>query len=235
MAEELRALLEYVTSSTATKGDYLKAIKEDNCLGKRSIKTRALTYKHLADLYSLNPSVTIFHGLLYFWRRDEEGRTLLALLCSYARDAILRLSASFILKLPEGLTSKREAMEEFLEDSYPGRFSGATLKSTAQNINSTWTKSGHLVGKVRKVRSKAKATSGAIAYALFLAYLTGERGESIFASEYIRLLDCSRNRAIELAEEAARRGWIVFKRVGNVMEVLFPNILTAEEMEWLHE
>lgn len=235
MLEELQTLLGYVNNPSATKTEYLKAIRDDNCLGKRSAKTRLLTYRHLVDLYSLDLSIPIFRALLYFWERDLEGHPFLALFCSYSRDAILRMSAPFILQYAEGATITREALEEFLEDNYPARFSAATLKSTAQNINSTWTKSGHLAGKAKKVRSKAKATSSAVAYALFLAYLTGERGENLFASEFVKILDCSKDRAVELAEEAARRGWIVFKRVGNVMEVLFPNLLTPTELEWLRE
>ena len=129
----------------------------------------------------------------------------------------------------------REDLEEFLDSKEPGRFSKATLKSTAQNINSTWTQSGHLKGKVKKVRSRAKATSGSTAYALLLSYLEGTRGEALFSSEYTKLLDCSSERAIELAEEASRRGWIVMKRVGRVIEVLFPYLLTEQEKEWIGE
>jgi hypothetical protein len=49
------------------------------------------------------------------------------------------------------------------------------------------------------------------------------------------LLDCSLDKMIELAEDASRRGWITLKRVGQVVEVLFPNLITAQEMEWLRE
>ncbi len=38
-----------------------------------------------------------------------------------------------------------------------------------------------------------------------------------------------------MAEIAARKGWIIFKKVGNVIEVLFPNNITPEEMELLRE
>ncbi len=50
---------------------------------------------------------------------------------------------------------------------------------------------------------------------------------SLFNSEYTRLLDCGFDRGIELAEDASRRGWITVKRVGQVVEVLFPNLITA--------
>ncbi|MDO9109880.1 MAG: hypothetical protein Q7U40_04435, partial [Desulfatirhabdiaceae bacterium] len=82
---------------------------------------------------------------------------------------------------------------------------------------------------------RATPTSGAAAYALFLGYLDGTRGGALFTTEYTRLLDCQPQRVIELAEEASRRGWIVFKRIGDVMEVVFPSLLTSQEMEWIRE
>lgn len=235
MLEELRSLLSYVDNPEASKEDYLHAIDEENCLGKRSAKTRTLTYRHLVDLYSLDSSNILFRALLYFWNRDLDGQPLIALLCTYARDSIFRSTATLILKAPEGATIARETVEEFIDDIEPGRFSKATLKSTAQNINSTWTKSGHLNGRARKIRTPATPTAGSISYALLLGYLTGARGQSLFRTEYIKLLDCTFDKAIELAEEASRKGWIVFKRVGDVIEVLFPNLINQEEMEWLRE
>jgi len=235
MLEELRALLTYVERPEADKSDYLHAIDDENCLGKRSGKTRTLTYRHLVDLYSLDRTRLLFRALLYFWNRDIDGQPLLALLCAYARDAIFRSTAPFILKFPEGATITRISLEEIIDSQEPGRFSKATLKSTAQNINSTWTQSGHLYGRARKVRTRANPTAGSVCYALLLGYLTGVRGESLFQTEYIKLLDCTFDKSIELAEEASRKGWIVFKRVGNIIEVLFPNLINTLEMEWLRE
>jgi len=61
----------------------------------------------------------------------------------------------------------------------------------------------------------------------------GFRGEALFMTNFARLLDCSLEKAMELAEEASRRGWIVFKRIGNVIDVQFPSILTTEERSWI--
>jgi len=235
MLEELGALLTYVDRPEAEKSDYLQAIDDENCLGKRSGKTRTLTYRHLVDLYSLDRTNVLFRALLYFWNRDIDGQPLLALLCTFARDSIFRSTAPFILKFPEGATITRESLEEFIDSQEPGRFSKATLKSTAQNINSTWTKSGHLYGRARKVRSRANPTAGSVSYALLLGYLAGSRGQALFQTEYTKLLDCTFDKAIDLAESASRKGWIVFKRVGDVIEVLFPNLINQEEMEWLRE
>ncbi|HBO3110871.1 TPA: hypothetical protein L4R01_001447 [Pseudomonas aeruginosa] len=235
MLVELRTLLSFVDEPNAAKADYLEAIQTANCLGKRSGKTRTLTFRHLADLYALDASLLVFRALRFFWQRDMDGQPLLAVLCAYSRDPMLRATAPFVLGFQEGAAVTREAMEEFIDTQEPGRFSKATLRSTAQNINSSWTQSGHLDGRVHKVRTHPVATPGAVSQALLLGYVSGLRGESLFKSDFTRMLDCSFEKTIELAEDASRRGWISLKRVGQVVEVLFPNLITAQEMEWLRE
>ncbi len=235
MLDELYNLLEFVDNDLAEKDKYISAIVEENCLGKRSANTRQITATKLSLLYALDPNVTIFQSLLYFWNKDEEGRPLLALLCAYSRDPILRLSLPFITSFNEGEWIRREELEHFIEQKEPERFTRVTLASTAKNINSTWTQSGHLIGRVKKIRSRAKATSGAISYALLLGYLTGVRGKLLFETDYIKLLDCSIEKAIEMAEDASRRGWITFKRLGDIIEVRFPDFLTKDEMGWKYE
>jgi hypothetical protein len=174
MLAELRALLSFVDAADAAKADYLDAIQTANCLGKRSGKTRTLTFRHLADLYALDPSLLVFRALRFFWQRDVDGQPLLAALCAYSRDPILRATAPFVLGFQEGATVTREGMEEFIDAQEPGRFSKATLKSTAQNINSSWTQSGHLSGRVRKVRARAVATPGVrVSLAFFWATSAG--------------------------------------------------------------
>jgi hypothetical protein len=76
MQEDLRLLLSYISSPDATKSDNLKAIKEDNCLGKRSGTSRKLAASHLVYLYSLDSSLAIFRSLHYFWNRDFVGQPI---------------------------------------------------------------------------------------------------------------------------------------------------------------
>jgi hypothetical protein len=235
MLAELRALLACVDRPEAEKTDYRQAIVDDNCLGKRSGKTRALTYRHLVDLYALDRSTLLFRALWFFWQRDPSGQPLLALLCTYARDPIFRATAPFILQFPEGVTMTCESLAEAMDAGEPGRFSQATLQSTVRNILSTWTQSGHLQGRAKKIRVRANPTAGSVSYALLLGYLTEARGPGLFQTEYLKLLDCSFDSALELASDASRKGWIVCKRVGEVIEVLFPNLIHQQEMEWLRE
>mgnify|MGYP003813207809 CR=1 FL=1 len=235
MYEELVQLLDYIEDVAAPAERYRHAILEDNCLAKRSGRSRSLTLRHLSDLYTLDPSVPIFRTLRYFWQRDAAGRPLLALLCAYARDALLRTSWQFVSGIPYGSAITRETTEGFLRHVETDRFSAATLRSTAQNLNTSWTRSGHLTGRIEKVRTQAHATTGAAAYAYYLAHVSGARGLGTFETGYARLLDCPQDKAIDLAHDASARGWLRFRRIGDVAEIAFPELLTTAEQEWLRE
>ncbi|NLE95581.1 MAG: hypothetical protein GX600_07880 [Dehalococcoidia bacterium] len=235
MLSELTLLLEHVVDASAPREDYRQAVLEQNALAKRTAATRNVDWEYLVALYALDPSVTIFRLLRHFWEMDQAGHPLLSLLCGCARDQLLRSTAPFILTVPFGAVVTLDMTMQYVDSLEPGRFSKGTLKSTCQNINASWTKSGHLVGRARKVRSEASPTAGAVAYALALGYLGGIRGELLFESEHVRLLDCTEERAVELAESAARRGWLAFKHIGDVKDVSFPGLLTPEEVEWSRE
>jgi hypothetical protein len=224
MLDDLEALLAGVSPEHAAVAAYRRAIEEENILGKRSGKTRILTTRHLIELYSLDPNVPIFNALLFFWAKDPSAHPVVALLCAYARDGVLRAGAPFVLRHDLGASVTRQSLEAYIAKGYPGRFSAATLRSVAQNINASLTRTGHLNGRVGKTRGRATATPGAAAYALFLGHLSGARGELLLETEYAKLLDCPAQAIIELAEEASRRGWMVFKRIGRVMEVRFPKL-----------
>ncbi len=235
MYEDLELLLNSVSDPNAEKADYIKAVTNDNCLRKRSVQNRNISAKRLAELYGLDSSLVVFRALKYFWERDEKGRPLLALLCVISRDPLLRESISFIYNHNEGEIVDRLDLETYLEEKSFNQYSKSSLKSITQNINATWTKSGHLQGRAKKIRTKATATPGSVAYALLLSYLTGARGEYLFNTQFTRVLDCSFSELLDLAEQASRRGWIVLKRIGEVIEVQFPSLLTKEELEWVNE
>lgn len=235
MLEELQLLLRHVNNSEVERADYSKAIERDNCLGKRSGVTRRLSARHLIELYCLDPSVTVFRTLLFFWNRDPEAQPLLALLCAYTRDQLLRLSSAYVTGLTDGGEFQRDELHNVFEDKFPGRFSESTLSTAVRNLSSTWTKSGHLSGRVRKFRMKVRPTVGALSYGLLLGYLSGQRGEALLDSEYVRLLDCTAERSIDLATQASERGWLVFKRISNVIDVTFPSLLSADEVNWTRE
>jgi len=235
MLEELGSLLEAVDASKATQDAYKTAVMDDNRLSKASGKTRELTFRHLKALYGLDSSIPLFRTLLYFWKREPEGRPLVAALCAFPRDTIFRASHGWVSKFAPGEQVPRGKIEERIEETFPDRFSPASLKSIARNLNSSWTKTGHLEGRVKKFRTKAKPTPASTAFALYLGYLNGVRGEELFHSPYAKVLDARPAELMEKAEVASQRGWIVMKRLGNVIEVLLPQLITEEERRRLHE
>lgn len=235
MLPELTLLLDYVAQEASNKEVYFDAVVNDNCLSKRSARTRFLTVRHLADLYGLDDSFLLFRALKFFWYRSEEARPHLALLMSYARDPILQMSANHILSANIGEQIQRQEIEDIISSQFPDRFSEATLKSTAQNINATWTQAGFLKGKAKKIRCHSDTSAAAVSFALLMAYVRGSRGEELFTSEYVQLLECRPDKALDLIESAARKGWVVLKRVGSVVEVAFPSLINQQEMEWVRE
>lgn len=222
MLEDLSALFDCVAEPNAARSEYLEAVEDKNCLRKRSTKTRSLTFRHLSQLYTLDPNFLLFRALRYFWSRDTDSHAGLALLCSYSRDPILRLSSEFVIKQPLGSQITPPLLEEFIESHMQGRFSNASLRSLAQNILASWAKAGLLEGKVKKVRVKGKPAIGSVCYALFLGYLQSLRGQDLFSSEYISIIDCTRHDSIEFARTASLRGWLSLKMLGNVVEIRFP-------------
>ena len=166
----------------------------------------------------------------------RRGRPLLALLCAYARDAILRSSAPFVLAIDQGDQLEKDLFEQYIDSLEPGRYSETTLDAVASRLMSTWTQSGHLQGRQQKVRVSPTVTPGAVAYALFLGYLRGLRGTALFESECARLLDCTVERVVgPLQKNRLAAVGLLSTALGNVVEVLFPRLLTEQEMEWLHE
>ncbi|MFT6909610.1 MAG: hypothetical protein ACJAS1_006333 [Oleiphilaceae bacterium] len=223
MIEELKELL-FARDETATKQDYEDDIINFNILHKPTEKSRSLTFRHLVDLYGMSMDIPLFNVFRQWWELSEQAQPILALQLAVARDPILRNSASIILPLQLGEHLPREIVEQHLAHDDPDRFSPASLKSFAQNINGTWTQAGYLEGKAKKYRAQPKATYVNIAYALFLAHCHGLSGQRMFDSFWCQMLSQDKEHLFELAHRASLRGLINFKQISEVIEVTFPNI-----------
>ncbi len=223
MIEELKELL-FARDESATKQDYENDIVDFNILHKPTEKSRKLTFRHLVDLYGISMEVPLFNVFRQWWELSEESQPMLALQLSVARDPILRASAQVILPLQLGEHLSRETVEQHLAHDDPERFSPASLKSFAQNINGTWTQAGYLEGKAKKFRAQPKATYVNLAYALFLAHCHGLSGQRLFDSFWCKMLSQDKEHLFELAHRASLRGLINFKQISEVIEVTFPNI-----------
>ena len=234
MLQEFSQLLEHVAAEEP-RVEYMRQIIESNALEKPTRKARELTARHLMALYALDPRIVLFRVLRRLWPGDTVARPLLALMLALARDPLLRLSWDLILNKKPGEVVERGEIEAVLQAAGPDRFSPASLKSFAQNINSTWTQAGFLQGRARKIRAVPVVTPTNLSYALFLSYLEGASAQRLFSSRWARLMGRAQDELVVMANSAAQRGQIVFMNAGGVMEVRFPGYLTAIEEKWLHE
>jgi hypothetical protein len=200
-------------------------------LGKPTRFSRKATATRLWELYALDAGVPLFRLLRLYWKQEDEGHPLLALSCALARDPILRFSAPYILDLPIGAVTGTDDLAEFLDGVVQGRFNPTTLRAIAQRVGSSWTQSGHLDGRVRKIRTKAKATPAAAAYAMFLGYAEGQRAARLFTTLWARVLDRSADEVAHLVATASRSGLLSYRKIGTMVDVRFDDILTAEERE----
>lgn len=226
MLKELGALFEAVPPYSEAVA-YRTAVIEENVLLKNSYSGREKTYANLRGLYGLDEQDVLFAVLRGLWQRDTLGRPLLALLAACAVDEILRSTAPAILGTKGNDAVMNEQLAAHVAQAFPERYGKSTLKSIGQNTASSWTQSGHLQGKVKKVRRRAVATPAAMALALLIGILHGERGYKLFDTLWVQLLDVGEGQRDDLAAAAARQGYMTYRRLGDVAEVGFDAFFSA--------
>lgn len=234
MLSELAGLLA-VCDSNASKKEYIAAIVEDNALGKATSSTRRLTGQRLSELYGLDRSIPIFRALRTFWDIDTDGQHVIALLVSLARDPLLRCTATGILDLRVGENFDRDGMKAALRKTVGERLNDSILDKVTRNAASSWTQSGHLEGRTFKKRQLVKPTKGSVTMALFLGYLQGIRGPGIVQTPWCRVLDSSIYEISRIASAASMMGIMSYRNAGDVVDIGFPKLLTATEMEVVNE
>lgn len=225
MLAELTALLD-AQPPESTRADYLQAIVDDNILGKNTEATRKLTGQRLAELYGLDPSVPIFRALLRVWRIDESGRPVVALLCALARDPLLRSTAPTVLGLDEGEELVRSHLLDALRTLTGDRLNDSILDKVARNAGSSWSQSGHLEGRVRKIRQRVSATPGPLAFALWLGSLEELAGEQLLDTRWTSVFDQS-PRALEPVVLRAKQLGLVNANIGGGTVEIDPGGLDA--------
>ena len=225
MFKELSLLLEAV-SIDASREDYTVAVVGENCLGKRTVANRKISLQHLRELYALDPRVLLFSALRELWGRDRSSRALLALLLALARDPLLRVTCTAVLRTPLGHEFARQPMMDAVAEAVGDRLNRKTMDKVVRNAASSWTQSGHLRGRGRKSRQRVQATPAVAAYALLLGFATGRRGGLLFETPWCGVLDTDAGELMELAIASKRLGLIDLKQSGSVIDVSFPKILS---------
>lgn len=228
MLEDLTAILSQV-GATEMRVGYSAAIVGQNALGKRTESTRRLADQRLSELYALDPSVTLFRVLRELWSLDTQAQPEIAILCAIARDPLLRATAGPILAMRPGEELSRQSMTDAIRASVGNRLSASTVDKVVRNTSSSWAQSGHVEGRTRKIRRLVVARPASTAYALALGYLVGQRGQRLFRTFWASLLDSNPEKLRALAATAKQQGLLDMKVSGDVVEIHFPQLLTASE------
>jgi len=220
MLEDLRDLLSSYPDSISYDA-YRTAIIDENVLQKRTRSSRVRGLRQLRELYALDHNVLVFRALRDLWAADQDAQPLLAMLSATARDPIVRASAETVLTMPVGDLVTTKMLEKAVETVFPERYSSGVRARIGRNLASSWQQSGHLKGKLHKVRVHAVSRPTSVAYALFLGHLCGERGDQLFTTLWCQLLDTPLHLLHELAIVASRNGWIEYRHAGNVTDITF--------------
>jgi hypothetical protein len=218
----------------AKRSAYAEAILDHNCLGKRTVATRKHSLQHLSELYGLNTNILLFQALRRYWELEDKGRPLLALLMALARDPLLRLTVAPFLCMRPGEELVRQQLTDAIRAGINGRLNDSILDKVVRNTASSWTQSGHLSGRGRKIRQQVRPTPVVTAYALLLGYVLGIRGMGLFESFWAKVLDVSADELISQALDAKRLGLLDLSQAGGVIDVAFTRTLTDEERLLIH-
>lgn len=218
MVAELTDLLEALRPEAAPDA-YEAAVVSDNLLGKPTAATRRLTRQRLTELYGLDPRIPLFRVLRRVWAADEPGRPLIALLCALARDPLLRATAPSVLGLPIGSELVRAPFVEAIREVVGSRLNEAVLDKVARNAASSWSQSGHLEGRVRKIRRRVAPTPGSLAFAMWMGTLEGLAGEALLGCRWTRVLDRTGRELLPVALQAKQLGLIHARAGGGVVEI----------------
>ena len=221
MLAELDAVLAAVPVGSDA-ADYRQAILERNVLGKTTDSTRQKSLRHLRELYALNDASPIFGLLRKLNAIDATSLPLLAVLVAWARDPLLRATTPPILDASDGDHVEPSYLAQSLEASFPHQYSELNRNKIARNAASSWTQSGHLIGRTKKIRQSIKPTAVAVTMALFLGEISGFHGATVFSNPWCRLLDLNPDRARAMGLEANRAGLLNLRAVGEIVELSFP-------------
>lgn len=230
MLAELTALLS-AAGGASTRANHFQLIVDENILGKSTAATRRITAQRLAELYALDLACPLYRALVRLSSADFASVPLLALLCSLARDPLLRSTVGAVLALREGQGFDRDAMMASLRAHAGKRLNDGVIEKVMRNAASSWTQSGHLSGRTLKRRQRIKATPAAVAFALLLGYLQGLRGTALLRTTWCEVLDSTPESLSNLAGRASLAGFMRFRHSGEVIEISFPDLLTKQEME----
>ena len=218
MLQELEALLAAIPPDAPAKA-YRAAIVEENVLGKRTLSTRKETATRLTALHGLDPSKPLFRVLRRLWAVDPAAHPQLALLNGLARDPLLLATTTQVVGMAQGELLQRSEMVAAVQGFSHDRLSAKVLDAVARNTASSWTQSGHLKGRVKKLRQPLTPHPVSLALAVWLGYASGKRGKALLTTPWATALDSSGSGLLELAQQAKRLGLVKLSHGAGVVSI----------------
>jgi hypothetical protein len=229
MLAELTDLLSSTPSDLA-RASFKNAVITENVLGKSTGSNRRLTMQRLSELYGLDAHIPLFTTLHRLWNLDPNGRPVIALLCSLARDPLLRSTAPYVLSMNVGEEVMHNEYLDSIRAHVDTRLNDSILDKVRRNSSSTWTQSGHLVGRVRKRRQAVSPSFGAMSLALWLGWLEGRVAEDLLGSFWMRVFDAPRHVLIETVLRCKQAGLVTASIGGGVVQI-DPSSVFKDRME----
>lgn len=214
-------LLREVPASAAAQ-HYRDAVVEGNVLGRPTQAGRQRTFRHLRELYFLDPERPEFAALRRYWDIDPSSRPLLAGLLAFSRDELFRASFAAIADLPAGSSVTSADLAAAVAAQFGNDMSESTLEKAGRNTGACWTQTGHLAGRAKKLRTEVEARPAAVAYAAYLGHLLGGRGMGVLDSPWSQVLGLAPGRILEALRDAHAQGLLDLLVAGNVVDVSFP-------------
>lgn len=221
MLGDLTTGLNTATLSADPASAVRQAIVDANVLGKRTPRTRLASWQMLNRLYGLSDTAPTTQAFVGLWAESPAARPQLALLRALERDALLRLSAPWIVaQSPGQAVTPTELAAELARLGVV--YSDKTLQSVSRNLLSSWTQAGWLVGTTRKRRRDVTWQPAAAAYLLHAAYLQGTRGSVLFDNPTAATLGLDAEQLDTLAFAASQDRLLSYRRLADVVEISFP-------------
>lgn len=203
---------------TPTALGYCTAVLDENVLGRPTVEGRRRTYRQLRELYGLDPDRPEFRALLTLVRTAPDELPLLAGLLAFTADPVLRASFKAVRAAPPGTVVSAADLGAAVANTFT-TYSPSTLGKIGRNTASSWTQTGHLVGRTAKRRALIDPGPAAVAMAVLLGHLDGRRGIGVFDTPWTTLLDRSPAQVRELAQRSSRLGYLTVRDGGGVVEI----------------
>lgn len=213
-----------IVPADALNEKYREAVVGENVLGRPTRAGRQRSFRHLRELYYLDPARREFAAMRRLWDIDPDARPLLAGILAFTRDSILRASFRTVQRARIGSIVTSMELTEAVAAVYGANLSEDTLRKTGRNTGACWTQAGHLAGRTKKVRQAIEASPAAVTFAAYLGHLAGNRGVGVLDTPWAALLDLPAGTALDFLRRAHRQGLIDLLVAGSVVDVSFPLI-----------